>query len=99
MQVNPKQKILFVITKGNWGGAQRYVFDLATNLPKDKFEVAVALGQPGILSDELKKHGVKIHIIKSFQRDISFGLDFQSLHPCQSPYGWRPPALIFYVRA
>ncbi len=23
-------KILYVITKANWGGAQRYVYDLAT---------------------------------------------------------------------
>ena len=33
-----KRKILYVITKGNWGGAQRYVFDLAAHLPKDRFE-------------------------------------------------------------
>ena len=31
-----------MITKGNFGGAQRYVFDLATYLPKDRFDVAGA---------------------------------------------------------
>ena len=42
MQNGQRTKILFVITKSVWGGAQRYVFDLATNLPKDQFDVAVA---------------------------------------------------------
>ena len=41
----PKHKILYVITQGEWGGAQRYVFDLATNLPPE-FEVTVAVGEP-----------------------------------------------------
>lgn len=94
MQTTSKQKILFVITKGNWGGAQRYVFDLATNLPKDKFEVAVALGQPGKLSEELKKQGVKIHIINSFQRDISFGLDWKSLHELISLFKKENPNIV-----
>lgn len=94
MQANSVKKILFVITKGNWGGAQRYVFDLATNLPKDKFEVAVALGQPGKLSEELKKQGVKIHIINSFQRDISFGLDWKSLNELISLFKKERPDII-----
>ena len=33
------RKILFVITKSNWGGAQRYIYDLATNLPKENLEI------------------------------------------------------------
>ncbi len=41
-----KKKILYIITQGEWGGAQRYVFDLATNLPPE-FEVTVAVGEPG----------------------------------------------------
>ena len=39
------QKILLVITQGIWGGAQRYVFDLATHLPPE-FQVTVAVGEP-----------------------------------------------------
>ena len=49
------KKILYVVTKSNWGGAQRYVFDLATNLPKERFEVAVALGGDGLLVKKLKE--------------------------------------------
>ena len=40
----PKTKILHIITKGEWGGAQRYVFDLATNLSQN-FDVTLAVGE------------------------------------------------------
>ncbi|KKW35782.1 MAG: Glycosyl transferase group 1 [Candidatus Adlerbacteria bacterium GW2011_GWA1_54_10] len=80
-----KKKVLYVITKGNWGGAQRYVFDLATGLPKDEFEVAVALGEPalsagkpGLLADKLKSASVMIYYISSLGRDVSFGKDTTS---------------------
>jgi glycosyltransferase involved in cell wall biosynthesis len=73
-----RKKILYVITKSNWGGAQRYVYDLATNLPKDQFEVSVAFGQPGLLALKLKEAGVTIYPIASLQRDVSVSADFKS---------------------
>jgi glycosyltransferase involved in cell wall biosynthesis len=73
------KKILYVITKASiWGGAQRYVFDLATNLPKGEFEVSVAFGQPGRLAEELQKAGIQTYPIISLQRDVSFGADVKS---------------------
>ena len=73
-----KKKVLLVITKSNWGGAQRYVFDLATNLPKEQFEVVVALGGTGkknegvgLLANKLQEAGVRTIFVKSFMRDIS----------------------------
>jgi len=72
------KKIIFVITKSNWGGAQRYVFDLATALPTADFGVAVAFGQSGRLSDELHKVGIVTHSILSLQRDVSFVADIKS---------------------
>ncbi|HVV39421.1 MAG TPA: glycosyltransferase [Candidatus Paceibacterota bacterium] len=74
-----RKKILYVITKSNWGGAQRYVFDLATSLPKEEFEVSVAFGQKGRLAEALQKAGIPTHEIKSLQRDISFGADTGSI--------------------
>lgn len=73
-----KKKVLFVITKGGWGGAQRYVFDLATSLPKDTFETAVAFGQRGRLADELHSADIQTHEIKSLQRDVSAFADVKS---------------------
>jgi glycosyltransferase involved in cell wall biosynthesis len=69
---------LFVITKSNWGGAQRYVYDLATSLPKSEFDVAVAFGRRGPLASELEKDGIAVHEIKSLRRDVSFGADVKS---------------------
>ena len=48
-RISMRKKILFVITKSNWGGAQRYVYDIATNVPRDRFEPVVAAGGNGAL--------------------------------------------------
>ncbi|OHA26896.1 MAG: hypothetical protein A3D52_01760 [Candidatus Taylorbacteria bacterium RIFCSPHIGHO2_02_FULL_44_36] len=65
-----KRKILYVITKSSWGGAQRQVFDLATNLPKDKFEVAVALGGRGSLKEKLDVAGIRTISVATLGRDV-----------------------------
>lgn len=69
-KVAKKKKLLFVITKSNWGGAQRYVFDLATSMT-EKFEVAVALGGDGTLSVRLKEAGITVISLPFLERDIS----------------------------
>lgn len=66
-----KQKILILITKSNWGGAQRYIYDLATNLPKDTFEVEVMAGGKGILIDKLIEANIKANGDLPIGRDIS----------------------------
>ncbi|MDP2652395.1 MAG: glycosyltransferase, partial [bacterium] len=78
MRTLAKKKILFVITKSNWGGAQKYVYDLVTALPKEQFDVRVAFGQPGRLAGKLREAGIATHPIHSLQRDISFGADVKS---------------------
>ncbi len=68
------KKILFVITQGGpWGGAQRYVFDLATGL-KDAFDITVAIGEPHGPPDLQKKltaAGIEIKQLKHLVRSIS----------------------------
>jgi glycosyltransferase involved in cell wall biosynthesis len=73
-----KQKILYVITKSVWGGAQRYVFDLATNLPKEKFEILVATGGNGPLIKKLEDKGIPVLKLSSLERDISFFKELRS---------------------
>ena len=74
----PKKRILYVITKSNWGGAQRYVYDLAGALPKERYDVLVAFGQPGLLGLKLKEAGIRTHEIGSLQRDVSLFTDMRS---------------------
>ncbi|MDP2669434.1 MAG: glycosyltransferase family 4 protein [bacterium] len=66
------KKVLFVITKSNWGGAQRYVCDLAASLPKGEYDIAVALGGTGALAVKLKEAGVRVVGIPHLERDINF---------------------------
>lgn len=73
-----KTKILYVITKSNWGGAQRYVYDLATNLPREQFDVGVVFGQPGLLAKKLDAVQIITYQILSLQRDVSFVADIKS---------------------
>jgi len=68
---NNRKKVLFLITKSNWGGAQRYVYDLATHLDQTKFEPVVALGGDGELVTLLDHAGVRVIRINSLTRDIS----------------------------
>jgi hypothetical protein len=75
---NKKIKILYVITKSNWGGAQRYVYDLATNLPQEKFDVAVVFGGEGELLPKLKEAGIRTILIQKLQRDIGIVNDIAS---------------------
>ncbi len=73
MTITPqaRKKVLFLITKSNWGGAQRYVYDLATHLDQTRFEPVVALGGQGQLSELLVHAGIRVIHIESLERDIS----------------------------
>src|SRR3989344_5154373 len=82
-----RRKVMYVITKSNWGGAQRYVYDLATSLPKDKFDIVVSCGDsrkeakgfPGLLIQRLEKKGVRIILVPPLVRDISIIKEFATL--------------------
>ncbi|MDO8552859.1 MAG: glycosyltransferase family 4 protein [bacterium] len=73
-----RKKVLFLITKATWGGAQRYVFDLATHLDATKYEIRVAYGTSGKLSGDLEKVGIKTYQIPSLGRDIALFSDVSS---------------------
>ncbi len=66
-----KPSILYVITKSNFGGAQRYVFDLAVAMQEAGHRVAVASAAEGVLVDKLKESNIEHFPIHSFQRDIN----------------------------
>jgi glycosyltransferase involved in cell wall biosynthesis len=39
------KKILFIVTQSEFGGAQRYIYEIATNLDPQKYEVLIAAGE------------------------------------------------------
>jgi len=67
------KKILYFITQAEFGGAQRYVSDLANNLKAD-FQVAVAMGEQKNnvkLAKILQKNNIKYFIIPHLKRSLS----------------------------
>jgi glycosyltransferase involved in cell wall biosynthesis len=79
------KKILYIITKSNFGGAQRYVYDLATSLPKDAYAVTVAFGGTGLrsadtgaLEEKCSEAGIRTIRIEHFMRDVSLSEDVRA---------------------
>lgn len=70
--------ILFVITKSVWGGAQTYIYDLATSLPKREFDITVAAGGSGPLLDKLAHRGIRTVRLSAMERDVHLMKEFYS---------------------
>lgn len=73
-----RKKIIYLITKSNFGGAQRYVFDLATSMPKDEYDVSVVFGgtgkagsEPGALAEMLSRSGIRTIYVPELGRDVA----------------------------
>jgi glycosyltransferase involved in cell wall biosynthesis len=67
------KKILYLTTQSEFGGAQRYIFDLAKSLKSD-FDIAVATGNEKTenqIKDKLAGKNIKYHEIKHLRRSIS----------------------------
>lgn len=72
-----QQKIMLVITKSNWGGAQKYVYEEAlSNLDKGS-EVIVIAGGEGELKHKLQYTDVRYINIPELERDISILKEFK----------------------
>ncbi|MGH7175267.1 MAG: glycosyltransferase [Minisyncoccia bacterium] len=84
-------RILYVITKANWGGAQRYVYDLATAAQAGGHEVAVAYGEPGGLAEKLTAVGIRTIALPKTRNHASLGAlcaasrDLYSLFTAERP--------------
>lgn len=89
-----RQKVLFVVTKGFFGGAQRYVYDLATHLPKDHYEVVVAIGTPGQLNEKLNSVSIATFPIQSLQRDIALHREFAALFELIRIFRYEAPDVV-----
>jgi glycosyltransferase involved in cell wall biosynthesis len=70
------KKVLYLITKSEpFGGAGKYVYDLATNLPPE-YEPVAGFGGEGLLKTKLAERGIRILSIPHLARDISLGAEF-----------------------
>lgn len=96
MDVTPPKppSILYVITKSNWGGAQRYVYELAVEAHRRGYLVSVAVGAPGELVERLHEAGIATHLIPGLSRDVRLGADLRALVGLAALIHRRRPAIV-----
>lgn len=77
-------KILYLITKSNWGGAQRYIYDLATSFEAKGSDCVVAFGGAGDLKKKLDTSSIRTISLPSLGRDIYLMKEFRSMYDIYS---------------
>jgi glycosyltransferase involved in cell wall biosynthesis len=87
-------KILYAITKSNWGGAQRHVYDLAVAMKTAGHEVFAAVGGEGLLKEKLEKAGIYTYSIGTLGRDMSLGKDAGSFKELYSVIREKRPDIL-----
>lgn len=97
-------KILYIITQGEWGGAQKYVFDLASG-SSHEYETIVAVGEPNgkkNLQEKLEsrnmEHGtwnnIQIVQLRHLVRKISFWHDILAVLELAKLYQKLKPDIV-----
>ena len=73
LEINSKKRVLFVITQSEFGGAQRFLFNLLRRLDPARYNLLVAIGPDGDkeFTEQLKKNGIPIHGLKFLKRKIA----------------------------
>lgn len=89
-----EMKILYLITKSNFGGAQRYVYDLAVAMKKLGNDVTVGFGGSGTLATKLTDAGVKTITIPGLERDINPFADLKTFFTLLDIFADNPPDII-----
>lgn len=87
-------KILYLITKSNFGGAQRYVFDLATSAQKLGHDVVVGFGGAGELAQRLVEANIRTIAIPSLDRDVNVGADIKTFFHLLDIFSTESPDVI-----
>jgi len=91
---NNKRKIIYCITKANLGGAQKYIYDLATSLPPDLFDVIILSGTDGPLIAKLRDKKLRIIILGSLIRNVNIFKDFWSFFKLLKIFHLEKPDII-----
>lgn len=73
------RKILHIITKATWGGAQLYTFDLLCDAQKRGFEPVLVYGIYGELSEKVKGVGIRSIQTRPLERDVNIFGDIKTI--------------------
>lgn len=71
-KINPK-RVLFIITQSEFGGAQRFLYELTTRLNKERYEILVASdsSEKGEFFKSLAQKSIKTKRFKFLKREIN----------------------------
>jgi glycosyltransferase involved in cell wall biosynthesis len=77
--VGKEIKVLQIITKAEWAGAQRVVYEICKMAKQyNNINMEVATGENGILVDKLEKDlGIKVHVLKKLVHPINPFIDYK----------------------
>lgn len=78
-----KKVLLYIITRPDIGGAQSHVLDLIKGFC-NKYEVHLATGFEGPLTESVKKLNVPVHLLPNLLRPINVIQDFRATRECIS---------------
>lgn len=78
MSRRDRPKILYIITRAEHGGAQTHVLCLASSM-QPEFDVAVATGEEGFLTEACRARSIPVHIVPHLQREIRPATDARAL--------------------
>ena len=73
-----KPRLLYLVTRAEHGGAQAHVLDLAVGM-REQFEVEVATGEEGFLTEACRERGIPVHVVSRLQREIEPLNDLRAL--------------------
>ena len=76
------KKVRILITKGDWAGAQRVVYEIAKYIKlnySDTLELDVAIGIKGPLNEELKSIGVRVIELNNLIWEVSLSSDTKAV--------------------
>ncbi len=70
---NPKKRVLFIITQSEFGGAQRFLYELVARLDKEKYEILVASGakEKDLFLKSLQEKNIETEVLKFLKREVN----------------------------
>lgn len=77
LEIN-KKRVLFIVTQDEFGGAQRFIYELVTRLGKNEYEVMVAVGETGRgnFIKSLEDKDIEVRQLRFLKRDMNPVFDF-----------------------
>jgi len=69
IRADKRPRVLYLITRAERGGAQMHLLDLALGL-RDDFDVHVATGEEGFLTETCRQQGLGVHVLPHLEREI-----------------------------